>query len=49
MSGRTRATVLAIVASDRTFVRARYGEGEAFIGKCLHCGGRLVVALDGAP
>jgi len=49
MSGRTRETILAIVATDASFVRARYGEGEAYIGKCLHCGGRLVVSIDGAP
>ncbi len=47
VSARTRETILAIVATDTTFVRARYGEGEAFIGKCLHCGGRLVIDLDG--
>jgi 5-methylcytosine-specific restriction endonuclease McrA len=49
MSSRTRALVLAVVATDVTFVRARYGDGEAFIGKCLHCGARLVVGLDGEP
>ncbi len=49
MSARTHSLVLAIVATDATFLRARYGEGEAFIGKCLHCGKRLVVAMDGTP
>lgn len=49
MSARTAAMILAIVSTDTTFVQARYGEGEAYIGKCLHCGARLVVGLDGAP
>lgn len=49
MSSRTRWLVLAVVATDTTFVRARYGDHEAFIGKCLHCGARLVVGLEGEP
>ena len=44
-----RRTILAIVATDRTFrVRAVRG-GEAWVGKCLHCNSRLVVGLDGEP
>lgn len=42
-------TILAIVATDATFVRAEYRGGEAWIGKCLHCGAHLVVGLDGEP
>ncbi len=41
--------MLAIVATDATFVRGRHGANEAWIGKCLHCGGHLVIALDGEP
>lgn len=44
-----RETILAIVATDATFVRAAYRDGEAWIGKCLHCGAHLVVGLDGEP
>lgn len=42
-------TILRIVATDATFVRAAYRDGEAWIGKCLHCGGHLVIGLDGEP
>lgn len=42
-------TILAIVETDATFVRAAFGEGEAWIGKCLHCGAHLVIGLDGEP
>jgi 5-methylcytosine-specific restriction endonuclease McrA len=41
--------MLAIVATDTTFVRGRHGTEEAWIGKCLHCGGHLVIGLDGEP
>ena len=49
MSASKRRTILAIVATDSTFVRAAYREGQAWIGKCLHCGAHLVVGLDGEP
>jgi 5-methylcytosine-specific restriction endonuclease McrA len=39
--------VLAIVATDRTFEK-RLVRGELmWVGKCLHCGSTLCVALDG--
>ena len=48
-----RARILAIVATDRTFVRTRLPGGngvrEAHVGKCLHCGARLTVSLEGEP
>lgn len=44
-----RRTILAIVATDATFARGRYGAGEALLGKCLHCGTTLVIGLDGEP
>jgi 5-methylcytosine-specific restriction endonuclease McrA len=45
----TRKRILGIVATDSTFARADYGEREVWLGKCLHCGGRLAVELDGEP
>jgi 5-methylcytosine-specific restriction endonuclease McrA len=44
-----RARILAIVATDRTFVRTRLPDGEAHVGKCLHCGARLTISLAGEP
>lgn len=43
------ATVLAIVATDRTFERASWRGAEVWAGKCIHCNGHLYVALDGRP
>lgn len=57
-SARKRAIILAIVATDSTFVHARRpgqgasegrGNDETFVGKCLHCGATLVVGIDGEP
>src|SRR5262245_61884880 len=44
-----RLRVLAIVASDATFERMQVGEDELWVGKCLHCGARLAVSLEGQP
>ena len=44
-----RARILAIVATDRTFVRTRLADGEAHVGKCLHCSARLTISLAGEP
>jgi 5-methylcytosine-specific restriction endonuclease McrA len=44
-----RRTILAIIATDVTFLRGRHGEREAWIGKCLHCGGHLAIGVDGEP
>ncbi|MFO0596732.1 MAG: HNH endonuclease [Myxococcaceae bacterium] len=48
MGRQVKATLLAIVRTDSTFqkVRAR-GGAEVWEGKCLHCGKKLVVELDG--
>lgn len=60
-SARKRAIILAIVATDSTFVRTKSaghpvdmrtlarGGDETFVGKCLHCGKTLVIELDGEP
>lgn len=45
----TRDRILAIVATDSTFERADYGDREVWLGKCLHCNGRLAVELSGQP
>jgi len=43
-------TLLAIVATDSTFERAPYRDGqEAWFGKCLHCNAHLVIGADGEP
>jgi 5-methylcytosine-specific restriction endonuclease McrA len=45
----TRQRILAIVATDSTFERADYGDREVWLGKCLHCNGRLAIELSGEP
>ncbi len=44
-----RARILAIVATDRTFVRTPLPSGDAHVGKCLHCNARLTISLTGEP
>jgi hypothetical protein len=44
---RTRGLLLWCAATDRTFVRRRVGVDDALVGKCLHCGTKLVVGLAG--
>lgn len=44
-----RRTILAVVATDRTFERGLAGDREAWIGKCIHCNARLSIGLDGEP
>lgn len=48
MSAKRRA-ILGIVRTDATFERVALREGEAWVGKCIHCGSRLVIGLDGEP
>jgi 5-methylcytosine-specific restriction endonuclease McrA len=47
--GRTHRLLLAIARTDRTFERAELGGRPVWVGKCLHCGSRLVLAADGEP
>lgn len=53
MSAAKRALLLAIVATDSTFVQTRIPDGSstraAHVGKCLHCGARLTISLAGEP
>lgn len=42
-----RARVLTIVATDNTFEKQAARGETVWVGKCIHCRARLVVALDG--
>lgn len=46
---RTARTLLAIVATDRTFERVVQRGREVWSGKCIHCNRRLAIGLDGTP
>lgn len=46
---RTSRTLLALVATDRTFERALQRGREVWSGKCIHCNRRLAIGLDGTP
>jgi 5-methylcytosine-specific restriction endonuclease McrA len=46
-AARRRHTVLAILGTDATFERTLVRGEPAWVGKCIHCQARLVVALDG--
>ncbi len=39
--------MLAAAVTDRTFERTRLDERTAWVGKCIHCNSKLVVADDG--
>ncbi len=39
--------LLAAAVTDRTFERARLDERPVWVGKCIHCQRKLVVADDG--
>ncbi|MCE9671967.1 HNH endonuclease [Myxococcus stipitatus] len=49
MSGSKRRKILGIIATDATFERTDHRGREAWVGKCLHCNGHLLVGLDGEP
>jgi 5-methylcytosine-specific restriction endonuclease McrA len=49
MSRARRRTILAIVETDATFEQLSVRGQEVWQGKCLHCGGHLLIALDGEP
>lgn len=49
MPSRKRRTILAIIATDRTFEQVEHRGRACWAGKCIHCNGVLVVALDGEP
>jgi len=45
----TRRRLLWCAATDRTFERIELADGPALAGKCLHCGRKLVLRIDGEP
>lgn len=50
MNGRrSRALLLWIAATDRTFDLIQLRDGPALCGKCIHCGSRHTLRLDGTP
>lgn len=49
MAGNRHLRLLAAAVTDKTFQRAVLDGKPAWVGKCLHCGKKLVVADDGRP
>lgn len=50
MNGRrSRALLLWIAATDKTFDLIILVQGPALCGKCIHCGSRHTLLLDGTP
>lgn len=49
MSASKRRRILDIIATDRTFSRQEQRGAVVWVGKCIHCNRRLVVAEDGTP
>lgn len=41
-----RKLLLVAAESDATFERMRLDGGEAWVGRCIHCGTRVVVPLE---
>lgn len=41
--------MLEIVLSDVTFAREEFRGRGVWAGKCIHCNGTLLLAVDGAP
>lgn len=39
--------LLAAAVTDRTFARTRLDDRAVWVGKCIHCNSKLVVADDG--
>jgi 5-methylcytosine-specific restriction endonuclease McrA len=49
MSAIKRRRILDVVATDSTFELRVYRGERVWVGKCIHCNRRLLVAADGAP
>lgn len=41
--------LLAAARTDATFEQTRLDERPVWVGKCIHCNAKLVIAADGAP
>lgn len=48
-SSRARRLLLWCAATDRSFERAELGGASVLTGKCIHCGARHTIGLDGRP
>ncbi len=49
-ASRAHRLLLWCAATDRSFERAELpGGGAVLVGKCIHCGARHVIDLDGRP
>lgn len=48
-SSRARRLLLWCAATDRSFERAELGGAAVLTGKCIHCGARHTIGLDGRP
>ena len=49
MNSSNRRRILDIVATDSTFVTSEQQGQPVWVGKCIHCNRRLIVARDGTP
>ncbi len=49
MSASKRRRILDIIATDRTFELHEARGTTIWVGKCIHCGVRLLVEADGTP
>ncbi len=45
--GHRARLILAVVATDSTFVRKDVRSVPSWVGRCIHCRAKLVVPLDG--
>ena len=49
MGSRKRRLLLVAASSDRTFVLKEHNGDQVLEGKCIHCGRKLALYLDGTP
>ena len=49
MGATTRARLLWIAATDRTFEKVTVAGADAIAGKCIHCNRQLTLRADGEP
>lgn len=48
-SRRNASLLLWIAATDSTFARVELRDGPALVGKCIHCGSKHTLSMDGTP
>ena len=49
MASRKRRLLLLAASSDRTFELKEHNGNQVLEGKCIHCGRKLALYLDGTP